>query len=510
MLTAMRPKILVVDDNPRNAALIEGYIKPFYDVVKAHNGETCLDLLETENIDLVVLNVVLPGINGYDVCKKIKGNNATKKIPVILIPALPTGQEKIRSLQVGAEDFISRPFGMNEVVARVRALLKIRNLYNDLERAHENLSAIISYTAGILKDFDSATFNEKDFYKSLLDMLLRKKPYEREKPTHIFLGKKDGEDIKGKIFSNDMEPVECVMTEIFHARKKNTENHNNNHNGIIYSNYTDRESIVEYQEHFHPEIKNAIGKIINMVAYISRQVVIAAFNYDRAVTRSDAEVMRGFTIHSPFFKSLSKHVKETGDAFIHTISALSRAAEANDADTGNHIFRVSKYTMALARELGESGKFVQDIGISAQMHDVGKIHVHPDILRKPGKLSPEEFEAVKQHPIYGARILGEHPKLKMAQSIALTHHERWDGSGYPYGLKDNIIPLEGMIVNIADQYDALRNARMHKPAYSHSETYRIITDGDGRTMPFHFAPRVMQVFKDVAGQMEEIYEGLKG
>lgn len=94
MLTAQRPKILVVDDNPRNAALIEGYIKPSYDVIKAGSGEECLLLLEKEDIDLVILDIILPGLNGYEVCKKIKENKATKKIPVMLIPALPSGQEK--------------------------------------------------------------------------------------------------------------------------------------------------------------------------------------------------------------------------------------------------------------------------------------------------------------------------------------------------------------------------------------------------------------------------------
>lgn len=508
MITAQRPKILVVDDNLRNAALIEGYLKPYYDVIKAYSGEECLELIEKEGIAVVILDVVLPGINGFDVCKKIKENETTKKIPVILIPAFPTGQEKTRSLQVGAEDFISRPFSMHEVVARVKALLKIKDLYNDLELANKNLSTIISYTAGILEDFDPMTFNENKFYKSLPGMLLRRKPYEREKPTHVFLGKKHGDAIKGGIFSNGIEPVECIIPENFYGQKDNAKSPDPS--GIRYSNHTDEESILEYQEHFHHEIRKAVGRIINFAAYISRHVMIVAFNYGRAVNHSDAQVLRGLTIHSPFFKALSKQTKETGDAFLYMMNALSRAAEANDEDTGNHILRVNKYAVVIAKQLGLSEKFVHNIGISAQMHDVGKIHVHPDILRKPGKLSSNEFEAVKQHPIYGARIIGEHPRLKMAQIIALTHHECWDGSGYPYGLKGDIIPVEGRILNIADQYDALRNARTYKPAFSHAEASKIITEGDGRTMPFHFDPEILQTFKDVAGQMEDIYSEFQG
>jgi len=509
MLTPQRHKILVVDDNPRNAALIESYIKPHYDVIKAYSGEECLEFLKNENIDLVILDVVLPGINGYEVCKKIKENTLTRNIPVILVPALPIpiGHEKIRSTQVGAEDFMDRPFSMNEVVAKVKTLLKIKDLYIDLERSHENLSSIISYTAGILKDFDPMTFNEKEFYRSLLGMLLRKEPYEREKPTHVFLGKKNGSDIKGRIFSNNTEPIECIIPENFYIRGENEKGRAPN--GIIYSNYTDKESILKYQDHFHDAIKEAIGTIINFVAYISRHAMIIAFNYGRSVNLSDAQIIRGLIIHTPFLKSLSRQIKETNDTLLYTINAISKAAEANDDATGNHILRVGKYSMLIAGQLGLSEKFAHDISIAAQTHDVGKIYVHPDILKKPGGLSSEEFEAVKQHPIYGARILGGHPRLKMAQTIALTHHECWDGSGYPYGLKGEIIPLEGRILNIADQYDSMRSARAYKPAYSHDKSYRIITGGDGKTMPYHFDPQVLQAFKDVVGQIEDIYSELQ-
>ena len=116
---------------------------------------------------------------------------------------------------------------------------------------------------------------------------------------------------------------------------------------------------------------------------------------------------------------------------------------------------------------------------------------------------------MKNHTLYGAKILGDHPMLKMSKVIALTHHEKIDGSGYPYGLSGDQIPLEGRIMPVADIYDALRNARVYKPAFDHEKSYKIMTEGDGRTLPSHFDPAVLDAFKACAPRFMEIYEKLK-
>lgn len=245
--------------------------------------------------------------------------------------------------------------------------------------------------------------------------------------------------------------------------------------------------------------------VSNMVMCLTSNICVFALNYGADVTGYDARVLESFVVQTLFLQSLSAQVKDTDDAFAYTVYALARAAEANDEDTGNHILRVGEYCTVLARQMNMPEKFINIIRLQGQMHDVGKIHIHPAILKKPGKFTPEEFEGMKKHTLYGTKILGNHLRLTMANEIAVSHHERWDGSGYPFGLKGEQIPLPGRILSIADQYDALRNSRVYKPAFDHQTTYKIITEGDGRTMPQHFDPQVLEAFRETASRFEGVY-----
>lgn len=193
----------------------------------------------------------------------------------------------------------------------------------------------------------------------------------------------------------------------------------------------------------------------------------------------------------------------------YIIFSLARAAEANDEDTGNHILRVGEYCTVLAQELGLPQAVAQGLRFQATLHDVGKIHINPAVLKKKGPLNDAEWQEMKQHPRCGSKIIGDHPMLAMAKEIALAHHERWDGGGYPFGLKGDEIPLSARIMNIADQYDALRSERVYKPAFDHAKTCSILLEGDGRTMPEHFDPQVLAAFKKVADQLDQIYRRLQ-
>ena len=207
------------------------------------------------------------------------------------------------------------------------------------------------------------------------------------------------------------------------------------------------------------------------------------------------------------FEAERRRTKELENSYYDTLLRLVHASQYKDEESGAHVRRLSHYSKAVARHLDLGETEAELIFAAAPMHDVGKIGVPDAVLLKNTSLNREEWQVMYRHPSMGATLLmgSNSILLERAREIALTHHERWDGTGYPRGLKKEEISLSGRIVMLTDQYDALRSKRSYKPPFSHDKTCDVILNGDGRTSPFHFDPQLLTAFRDLHRVFEAIF-----
>jgi putative two-component system response regulator len=349
-----KPKILVVDDEDRNLRLLEAILLPLgYEVILAQDGEEALKKVRERPPDVILLDIMMPGMDGFEVARLLKEEEDTRIIPIVMVTALREVGDRVKALEIGVDDFINKPVENTELRARVQSLLKVK-AYNDHMR-----------------------------------------DYQKELETEV-------------------------------ARR--TE-----------------------------QLRQAFEKI----------------------------------------KAAS----------LDTIYRLSKAAEYKDEDTGAHIQRMSHYAVAIAREMGLDDRYVETLLYASPMHDVGKIGIPDHILLKPGKLNPDEWEIMKQHTIIGGKILSgsDAEFIKLAEVIAFTHHEKWDGSGYPKGLKGEEIPLAGRVTAIADVFDALTSMRPYKEPFSIEKSFTIIKDERGD----HFDPDIVDAFFAIENEILSIKKKYK-
>ena len=207
---------------------------------------------------------------------------------------------------------------------------------------------------------------------------------------------------------------------------------------------------------------------------------------------------------------VARKTQDLRDLNREIIRRLTAVAEYRDTDTGQHNWRIGRFSGIIAEGLGLPSEFTETLFLASSLHDIGKVAVPDSILLKPGALTMEEFAVIKSHAEIGAKILegSAHAIIRLAESVAMNHHERWDGGGYPRGLAGEAIPIEGRIVMLVDQYDALRAQRPYKKPFSHEETCRIILEGDGRTMPAHFDPRVLETFRNSQAEFAIAFDAL--
>jgi len=223
------------------------------------------------------------------------------------------------------------------------------------------------------------------------------------------------------------------------------------------------------------------------------------------------ESLEIFKVFTNLAKIYLKNIREYDNlkrVYMDFSNSLATIAEAHDDETGNHIFRVGEMSAFIAKKMGLDANLIENIKVYAPMHDVGKIFIAQEILNKPGSLTGEEWEEIKSHTLKGAELLDD-PYFITARKIALFHHEKYDGSGYPYNLKGEEIPIEARIVSVVDVYDALRTNRAYKAAFSHEVAMNIIVKGDERTLPDHFDKKILELFQLYGNEICGLYDSMK-
>lgn len=350
-------QILVVEDEIMPSRLLTTILTRLgYTVETAFDGIAALEKVESSPPDLILLDLKLPRMDGFEVARRLKQEDKTKIIPIVVVSSFADVENRIKALEAGADDFLSKPIDQVELRARVQSLLKVK-MFND--------------------------------------------------------------------------------------------------------------HMVNYQ------------KILEVEVEKRTQQLSQAFNELKCA-----------------FDKIKK-------ASLDTTFRLAQAAESKNGETGSHIKRIGYYSTAIAKVMGLPPKDIELILYASPMHDIGKIGIPDRILLKPGPLDAEEWEIMKLHTSIGGRILSNSDSyvIQMAERIALTHHEKWDGSGYPDGLKGSQIPLWGRICAIVDVFDALTNNRPYKKAFPIAQSLEILKKSTGT----HFDPEVSEAFFSIQEEILSIF-----
>lgn len=445
----------------------------------------------------------------YSVCKSIVVSDTDNYIPVLGLCSKDIGD--MRSTDMAMEYYMNKSDINTNLYNNVKIFTDFKKKYTDIQQCYNINDLINSETDSLLKKFIE---NEAQYFNSiehLLERVFLNHTLPVNRPGYILVAGWSSEEnelnlyefskgsmLKDKYITGVIDP-----NELFGA-KREFEN-------AFFMNCDNQVNfdLMINGRPFEQKLKYILGKVINYAGYITTDTAILGVNYGENVSQYDSGIIKELCINYNLIQNIYRQMNKVNSAFIYTVNALSRASEVNDDGTGIHIKRVNEYSRLIAESMGLDSKYLDTIGFSAQMHDVGKLSVPKHILTKPGKLTIDEFDVMKSHTLLGAKIIGDSNQLVMASEIAISHHEKYDGSGYPYNKAGEEIPLSGRIVAMADIYDALRTKRVYKPAYEHSTTFDIITKGDGRVMPQHFDPQILDIFKKRQWDFCDIFEEIE-
>jgi len=504
-----KPLILTVDDEEMNLELLEILMIPLgYQVEKAKNGKEALEKIAERSPDIILLDVMMPGMDGFEVCRILKEDEKTRDIPVVMVTALNQIENKVTGIETGADDYLIKPFHRNELIARVKSLLKVRTLNDKVKKYQYTIRSLFELTTlsedfrdrgGIFNELAKRTAELTGMEKVVIalvenNLLQVKASYHLNDDKELYTFLSQNGPIR-KVIETGKQLVAVNDSQI--AKQFNL-----NLSYVCIPLKSISKDVIGALCAFgiNGDMSEGTVRVLSIVAQrIASEIQIK----DRSRVLEDTVDKRTKALRESLEKLEEAH-SEISHAYEEIVYRLSVAAEYKDEDTAAHIHRISYYSEALARKLGLPEEEVKLIKLASPMHDIGKIGIPDSILLKPGQLTPDEFEIMKQHTIMGARILAgsSSPLLSMAEEIAISHHEKYDGSGYPYGVMGENIPLVGRIVAIADVFDALLTPRVYKPAFDLDNTLTIMKEGKGK----HFDPNLVDAFFDILDEILTIKE----
>lgn len=440
------PNILIIDDNPKNIQLAANILKStaLYNIFFATSGEKGIEQLESKKYSLILLDINMPGIDGYQTASIIKENNLTKKIPIIFLSANANKESIRKGFDYGGEDYITKPFDEVELLHRVKTHVQ-------LYAAKEALQVEVDDTKLLLQQYKLAV------------------------------------DIGSLVSKTDTEGIITYVNDKFCETSKYTREEliGKNHNivrslDVNRSIFKNMWSTIQKKEIWTGLIKN---RAKDGSSYFVESTVIPILN-------SESNIVEYIAMRTDVTKEIELR-EDVESTQREVLSTLGELGEWRSKETGDHVNRVSRYSELLAKEYGLKDTDTQLLKMASPMHDIGKVIIPDGILLKPGKLTEEEFEVMKNHTVYGWEIFhkSSHTLLQSAALIAHEHHEKWDGSGYPRGLKGLDIHVFGRITAIADVFDALSHERVYKKAWEMERVLEFIKEQSGKA----FEPKLVDL-----------------
>jgi putative nucleotidyltransferase with HDIG domain len=474
-----REKILVIDDEEFILDIAREILTNIgYDVTITSDGHEGIKLLLREKFSLLLTDVRMPDISGLEVIQHVRGHN--REIPIIIITGHGTLDTAIKALKLGAQGFLLKPFTAAELRAAVADALEKTRLLSDNIRMRA-LMPLFEVSKEIISETDT-----KKLLALIVSIAVRETQADR---ASLFLM----DEVTGNI-SMEQE-YGFAPGSASDAREQQLERlasliMKENKPVLVVPGLPMPEGFEDI-----PGIRDLSG--IYMPLTLRGKgigiLTLVRSGAEHPFTLPDVELVSVLSGQAAAAIENARLYEKLQQSYLSTIVTLSGIAESKDFYTDKHMKDIAEYSVDIARKLGLPEADVENVRMAALLHDLGKVTVPDDILKKPGKLSQEEMEVIRKHPTHGARMIEPIEPMKDAREIILHHHEYYDGSGYPDGLKGKDIPLGARIIAVADAFDAMTTNRPYRKALPMDKVIQEMKDYSG----IQFDPDIVEIFLSI-------------